>query len=78
MNKTLNDLKIGDQAVITQLGCIGSVRRRMIDMGLTPGVTVTVLRFAPLGDPIEIRIRGYELSIRRSEAEKIMVIQDHV
>jgi ferrous iron transport protein A len=76
MDKTLNHLKIGEQAVVVQLDCSGPVRRRIIDMGLTPGATVQVLRYAPMGDPMEIRVRGYELSIRRSEAEKIIVVPE--
>ena len=74
MEKTINDLAIGEDAAVIKLNCTGSVRRRIIDMGLIPGVTVTLLRTAPLGDPLEIRIRGYEMSIRRSEAGRIYVV----
>mgnify|MGYP000916638350 FL=1 len=76
METTLSSLKIGEQAVITHLGCSGLLRRRIIDMGLTPGAWVTVLHRAPLGDPLEIRVRGYELSIRRAEADTIIVISE--
>ncbi|MDD2362328.1 MAG: FeoA family protein [Oscillospiraceae bacterium] len=77
MVKTLNDLTVGEPAVITELNCKGSVRRRIIDLGLTPGVSVEVLRIAPMGDPLEIRIRGFNMSIRRSEAKKINVVANH-
>ena len=73
MQKTVNDLKIGEQAVVTGLGCSGALRRRIIDMGITPGALVIMRKAAPMGDPIEINVRGYELSIRRSEAKEILV-----
>ncbi|MDD2417973.1 MAG: FeoA family protein [Oscillospiraceae bacterium] len=77
MEKTLNDLKVGQPAVITDLNCKGTVRRRIIDLGLTPGVSVVVLRTAPMGDPLEIRIRGFNMSIRRSDAGKINVATNY-
>lgn len=70
---TLNDIKAGSSAIVTKIGSLGSLKRRLIDMGITPGVKITVRKVAPLGDPIEIRLRGYELSIRRSEAINIAV-----
>lgn len=70
---TLNDVKIGSKAVVTNIGCIGALKRKLIDMGITPGVEIKVKRVAPLGDPIEINLRGYELSIRRSEARNIFI-----
>ena len=70
---TLNDIKAGSSATVTKIGSLGSLKRRLIDMGITPGVKITVRKVAPLGDPIEIRLRGYELSIRRSEAINIAV-----
>ncbi len=72
---TLNDIRTGSSAVVTKIGSLGSLKRRLIDMGITPGVKITVRKVAPLGDPIEIRLRGYELSIRRSEAINILVKQ---
>lgn len=74
MEKTVNDLAIGQRAVVVGLGCRGAMRRRLIDLGLTPGAEVTVRRVAPLGDPLEVRVRGYELSIRRREAREIYVV----
>ena len=71
--KTVNDMKIGERAVVTGLGCSGALRRRIIDMGITPGAVVILRKAAPMGDPLEINVRGYELSIRRSEAREITV-----
>lgn len=73
MKKTVNELKIGEKAVVTGLGCSGALRRRIIDMGITPGAVIIMRKAAPMGDPIEINVRGYELSIRRSEAKEITV-----
>ncbi len=73
MVKTVDDLKIGEKAVVTGLGCSGALRRRIIDMGITPGAVVILRKTAPMGDPLEINVRGYELSIRRSEAREITV-----
>ena len=70
---TLNELKIGATAKIVRLNGEGSVKRRMMDMGLTKGTEVTVRKVAPLGDPIELAVRGYELSIRKDEAAAIEV-----
>ena len=71
--RTLNDIPAGFGAIVTGFGSLGAQKRRLIDMGITPGVHISVRRVAPLGDPIEIRLRGYELSIRRSEAQGIFV-----
>lgn len=73
MQKTVNDLKIGEGGIVTALGCSGALRRRIIDMGITPGAHVIMRKEAPMGDPIEINVRGYELSIRRSEAKEIEI-----
>ena len=73
MKKTVNELKIGEKAIVTGLGCSGALRRRIIDMGITPGAVIIMRKAAPMGDPIEINVRGYELSIRRSEAKEITV-----
>ncbi len=67
----LSMLKTGEGGTIAKLSGDGAVKRRMMDMGLTKGTAVTVRKVAPLGDPIELTVRGYELSIRRSEAETI-------
>lgn len=69
----LNELKKGQQAIIVQVGGKGAVKRRMMDMGIVPGSTISVVRVAPLGDPIEYLIKGYSLSLRRSEAREILV-----
>lgn len=58
-------------------GCSGALRRRIIDMGITPGAVVIMRKAAPMGDPLEINVRGYELSIRRSEAKEIWVLPDN-
>ncbi|MGN0892179.1 MAG: ferrous iron transport protein A [Oligosphaeraceae bacterium] len=71
--KTLKDLKVGESASVVRLNSTGATRRRLLDMGLTKGVKVTLRKVAPLGDPLEITLRGYELSLRKSEAELIEV-----
>ena len=71
--KTLRDVKTGDTAKIVKLYGEGAVKRRIMDMGLTRGVNVLVRKVAPLGDPIEISVRGYELSIRKADAELIEI-----
>ena len=70
---TLNDITPGQTATISRLRGDGPVKRRIMDMGLTKGVQVTVCKVAPLGDPIELAVRGYELSIRKDEAAAIEV-----
>lgn len=74
--KTLRDIKIGETAKVVKLHSVGAVKRRIMDMGLTKGVEVYIRKVAPLGDPIEITVRGYELSIRKADAEMIEVEQD--
>lgn len=68
---TVNDLKIGQSGVIAQVGGEGSLRLRFLDMGLIPGTRVRLQKIAPMGDPIQIHVRGYELTIRREDAQKI-------
>lgn len=70
---TLRQIKIGDTAKVVKLHGEGAIKRRIMDMGITKGVEITVRKVAPLGDPIEITVRGYELSIRKEDAEKIEV-----
>lgn len=70
---TLKDVKIGDNAKITKIGGEGAVKRRIMDMGITKGVEVHVVKVAPLGDPVEITVRGYQLSLRKADAEMIEV-----
>lgn len=71
--KTLKDAKIGETVKIVKLHGEGAVKRRIMDMGITKGVSVFVRKVAPLGDPIEISVRGYELSLRKADAETIEV-----
>lgn len=71
--RTLKSVKIGDTAGIIKLHGEGAVKRRLMDMGLTRGTMVYVRKVAPLGDPIEVTVRGYELSIRKADAELIEV-----
>ena len=71
--KTLRDVKVGESAVIEQLHGEGALKRRLMDMGLTRGTPVYVRKVAPLGDPMELTVRGYELSVRRGDAEPIEV-----
>lgn len=71
--KTLRDVQIGDTVKVVKLHGEGAVKRRIMDMGLTKGVDVSVRKVAPLGDPIEITVRGYELSLRKADAETIEV-----
>ena len=70
---TLNEMKIGSTAVIRQVGGEGPLRCRFLDMGLIPGTKVTLQKVAPMGDPIEIRVRGYELTLRVEDGKKIQV-----
>lgn len=71
--KTLRDVRIGDTVKVVKLHGEGAVKRRIMDMGLTKGVDVSVRKVAPLGDPIEVTVRGYELSLRKADAEMIEV-----
>ena len=71
--QTLKDLKVGQSARVVKLQGEGALRRRIMDMGITKGVEVHVRKVAPLGDPFEINVRGYELSIRKADAELILV-----
>ena len=70
---TLRDIKVGGRAKVVKLHGEGPLKRRIMDMGITRGVEVFVRKVAPFGDPIEINVRGYELSLRRSDAEMIEV-----
>lgn len=73
---TLKDLKPGQSGKVTGIGEKGPMRRRIMDMGVTPGAMIKVVKVAPLGDPIEVNIRGYELSLRKDEAEQIEISQN--
>ena len=71
--KTLRDVKIGETAKVKKLHGEGAVKRRIMDMGITRGVEIYVRKMAPLGDPMEIFVRGYELSLRKADAEMVEV-----
>ena len=71
--KTLSDIKVGKKAKVLKVGGSGAIRRRIMDMGITKGVEIYVRKVAPLGDPIEIMVRGYELSLRIEDASTIEV-----
>ena len=71
--KTLRDTKIGDTVKVVKLHGEGAVKRRIMDMGITKGVEIYVRKVAPLGDPVEINVRNYELSLRKADAEMIEV-----
>ena len=71
--KTLKDARVGDTLVVTRVNGEGAVRRRIMDMGITKNVEIFVRKMAPLGDPMELNLRGYELSLRKADAEMIEV-----
>ena len=71
--RTLKDVKMGETVTVAKLHGEGPVKRRIMDMGITKGVEVYVRKVAPLGDPIEITVRGYELSLRKADAEMVEV-----
>ena len=71
---TLRDVKIGDTVKVVKLHGEGAVKRRIMDMGITRGVEVYVRKVAPLGDPVEVTVRGYELSLRKADAEMVEVL----
>ena len=73
MGKSLRDVEIGSTCKVVKLHGEGAVKRRIMDMGITKGVEVYVRKVAPLGDPIEVTVRGYELSIRKADAEMVEV-----
>lgn len=71
--KTLRNVKVGESAIVRRILGEGALKRHIMDMGITKGTEVFVRKVAPLGDPIEVTVRGYELSLRKSEAEGILV-----
>lgn len=71
--KTLKDVKVGATVRVTKVHGQGAIRRRIMDMGITKGVEITVRKVAPLGDPVEFTVRGYEISLRKVDAEMIEV-----
>ena len=73
--KTLRDVNIGETATVVRLSGEGALKRRIMDMGITKGVEIYVRKVAPLGDPLEVTVRGYELSVRKGDAENIEVAE---
>lgn len=71
--KSLRDARVGETVTVVKLGGEGAVRRRIMDMGITKGAQIYIRKVAPLGDPVEVTVRGYELSLRKSDAENIEV-----
>ena len=71
--RTVKDLKIGQSGVVVKLYCEGAIRRRIMDMGITKGVEIYIRKVAPFGDPYELNVRGYELSLRKADAEIIEI-----
>ena len=71
--KTLRDAGVGETVTVVKLLGVGPTRRRIMDMGITKGVEIYVRKVAPLGDPVELKVRGYELSVRKADAEQIEV-----
>ena len=71
--KTLRNTRCGETVTVTKLGGEGALKRRIVDMGITKGTSIYVRKVAPLGDPVEITVRGYELSLRKGDAENIVV-----
>ena len=71
--KTLKDAKVGESVTVVRLHGEGAVKRRIMDMGITKGVEIYVRKVAPLGDPMELTVRGYELSVRKADAEMIEI-----
>ena len=71
--RTLKDVKVGETVRVTKVGGEGAIKRRIMDMGITKGVSIKVMKMAPLGDPIEITVRGYELTLRKADCQNIEV-----
>ncbi len=69
--RTLKDAKIGETVRVTKVGGEGAIKRRIMDMGITKGVSIKIMKVAPLGDPIEITVRGYELTLRKADCQNI-------
>ena len=72
---SLNGLKNGESAMVLRIDVTGRTKRRLVEMGLTPGTKITISKRAPLGDPIEISLRGYELTLREEDAQQIQVVR---
>ena len=73
MTATLRELEIGKTATVKEVGGEGALRQHLLDMGIIPGADVTMIKLAPMGDPMEVRVHGYELTIRLADAQKILI-----
>lgn len=73
MEKALKEFAVGEEGTVKRIIAEGNIKRRLYDMGVTPGARIKVKKFATMGDPIEVTIRGYELSLRKSEAECVIM-----
>ena len=73
--RTLKDVNVGETVTVAKLSGEGAVKRRIMDMGITKGVEIYVRKIAPLGDPVEVTVRGYELSVRKADAEMIQIVE---
>ena len=74
--KTLRDAKVGETVVVEKIQGSGAVKRRIMDMGITKGVEIYIRKIAPLGDPVEVMVRGYELSLRKQDAKMIVLKEE--
>ena len=73
MEKLLSDFKIGEKGIVKKINADGRIKRRLFDMGVTPNTEILLRKVSPLGDPIEVSVRGYELSLRKDEANKVIM-----
>ena len=73
MDKYLNEFNVGESGVVLKITAEGKIKRRLFDMGVTPGAEITLKKVAPLGDPIQVLIRGYDLTLRRDEASTVLM-----
>ena len=73
MDKYLNEFNVGENGVVLKITAEGKIKRRLFDMGVTPGAEITLKKVAPLGDPIQVLIRGYDLTLRRDEASTVLM-----
>jgi len=76
--RTLADLKPGESGVVDSVGGEGALHRHLLDMGITPGVTILLQKVAPMGDPLELHLRGYALTLRREDAQKIRLVREFI
>ncbi|MDE6294172.1 MAG: ferrous iron transport protein A [Clostridiales bacterium] len=77
MEKKLSEFTVGDEGEVKQVGGEGRIRRRLFDMGITPGAKIVMRKLAPLGDPMEVTVRGYELTLRKTEADCVMMLMQN-